>query len=58
MIKFVLELLVACAKGEIVEVARSNEEQGDGETKEYYNFTLKVKTPTHKKVRVNGLELR
>ena len=58
MIKYVLKLLVACFKGEIVEVSRSNEEQGNGETKAYYNFTLKIKTPTYKEEKANALKLR
>lgn len=58
MIKFVFELLVACIKGDIVELERSNKELGNGKTLAYYNFVLKTKTPTHKKVRVNDLESR
>lgn len=48
MLKFIIKVLGAFLKGNLVEVARSNEEINNGKTLAHYDFTIKQKTPTNK----------
>ncbi|MFL2081035.1 hypothetical protein ACEN4A_04970 [Latilactobacillus sakei] len=48
MLKFIVKLLSALLKGNLVEVARSNEEINNGKTLAHYDFVIKQKTPTNK----------
>lgn len=48
MLKFIIKVLGAFLKGNLVEVARSNKEINNGKTLAHYDFVIKQKTPTNK----------
>lgn len=48
MLKFIIKVLGALLKGDLVEVSRSNEEVENNNTLAHYDFTIKQKTPTKK----------
>lgn len=51
MLKFIIKVLGAFLNGNLVEVARSNEEINNGKTLAHYDFVIKQKTPTDAEVK-------